>query len=66
MAELLGLDMSKTVAVGDFENDVSMIKAAGIGYAVANAKDCAKAAADRITVSNDEHAIAAIIAELGE
>ena len=66
MAELLGLDMSKTVAVGDFENDVSMIKAAGIGYAVANAKDCAKAAADRVTVSNDEHAIAAIIAELGE
>ena len=64
MAELLGIDMRNTIAVGDFENDVSMIKAAGIGYAVSNADPRAKAVADRITVSNDEHAIAAIIAEL--
>ena len=64
MAELLGIDMRNTVAVGDYENDVSMIRAAGIGYAVANARPAAKAVADRITVSNDEHAIAAIVAEL--
>ena len=64
MAELLGIDMSNTVAVGDYENDVSMVKAAGIGYAVANARPAVKAVADRITVSNDEHAIAAIVKEL--
>ena len=64
MAQLLGIDMHNTVAVGDYENDVSMIRAAGIGYAVANARPAAKAVADRITVSNDEHAIAAIVAEL--
>ncbi len=64
MAELLGIDMRNTVAVGDYENDVSMIRTAGIGYAVANARPAVKAVADRMTVSNDDHAIAAIVTEL--
>lgn len=64
MAQLLGIDMRRTVAVGDYENDVSMLKTAGIGYAVANARPAAKAVADRFTVSNEEHAIAAIVTEL--
>ena len=63
MAELLGIDPKNTVAVGDYENDVSMIQAAGIGYAVANARPAVKAVADRMTVSNDDHAIAAIVNE---
>ena len=53
-----------TVGAGDYENDVSLIRRADIGYAVANAVTEAKRAADRITVSNDEHAIAHIISEL--
>ncbi|MBE6770279.1 MAG: HAD family phosphatase [Ruminococcaceae bacterium] len=61
MAKLLNIDMEKTIAVGDYNNDVSMIKAAGIGFAVANAVPEAKAAADYITVSNNGSAIAAII-----
>ena len=65
MAQLLGVDMRKTIAVGDYENDVSMIRRAGIGIAVANACPAAKAAADHITVDNDSHAIARIIRELG-
>lgn len=52
------------VCAGDFENDISMIKVADIGYAVANAVPEVKAAADRITVDCEAHAIAAIIAEL--
>lgn len=64
MAQLLGVDMRRTIAVGDYENDVSMLKTAGVGYAVANARPAAKAAADRFTVSNEEHAIAAIVDEL--
>lgn len=64
MAQLLDIDMRKTVAVGDYNNDAAMLKAAGIGIAVANAVSEAKAAADRITVSNEEHAIARIIADL--
>jgi len=61
MAELLGVRKEKTVAAGDYNNDVSMLKAAGVGFAVANAVEEAKAAADHVTVSNRDHAIAAII-----
>ena len=61
LAELLGIEPSKTIAVGDFNNDVSMVRAAGLGFAVANAVDEVKAVADHITVSNNENAIATII-----
>lgn len=61
LAELLSIDIGKTIAVGDYNNDVSMIKAAGFGFAVANAVPAAKAVADYITVSNNENAIATII-----
>ena len=64
LAEYLGVDMKNTIAVGDYDNDITMLQAAGVGYAVSNATDAAKAAADRITVSNEEHAIAKIISEL--
>ncbi len=59
MAELMNIE--KTVAVGDYNNDVSMLKAATLGFAVENAVEEAKKAADYITVSNDEHAIKAIV-----
>lgn len=61
MAELLKIDPRRTVAVGDYYNDVPMIRAAGLGIAVANACPEARQAADVITVSNREHAIAAVI-----
>jgi Cof subfamily protein (haloacid dehalogenase superfamily) len=64
LAEILGVKMSRTVAVGDYNNDVSMIEDAGVGIAVANAVEEAKAAADIVTVSNEEHAIARIIEEI--
>lgn len=59
-----GHPVKKTICVGDYENDVSMIRAADIGYAVENAAEEVKAAADRITVHYEKHAIAAIIADL--
>lgn len=52
------------VAVGDYGNDIPMLKAADIGYAVENALDEVKAAADRITVSCTDHAIARIVEDL--
>lgn len=61
IAQMLGVDIKNTIAVGDNDNDVSMIKIVGKGYAVSNASDNAKAAADFITVSNEEHAISKII-----
>lgn len=49
------------VAVGDYDNDIEMIKAADIGIAVENARDCVKQVADKVTVSNDQDAIYDII-----
>jgi phosphoglycolate phosphatase (TIGR01487 family) len=46
VAELLDRDPAAFVAVGDSENDVSAFEVAGRSYAVANADDRARAAAD--------------------
>ena len=64
LTELLGLDISRTVAIGDYNNDIGMLRAAGVGIAVANAVPEVLEVADHITVSNEEHAIARIISDL--
>lgn len=64
LAELLGIDVRRTVAVGDYNNDIGMLREAGVGVAVANACPEAQAAADHITVSNEQHAIARIISDI--
>lgn len=64
LVELLGLDPEKTVAIGDYDNDISMFQAVKLGVAVANACPAALAAADHVTVSNEDHAIAKIIYQL--
>ena len=58
------MKVQKTIAVGDNENDISMIKQAKIGVAVGNALDTVKAVADVITVTNNDHAIAKIIHDI--
>ena len=52
------------ICVGDFENDIDMIKSADIGYAVENAAPAVKLVADRITCSAKDGAIAKIIEEI--
>ena len=64
LAAHLGIPIGRTVAVGDYDNDVTMLRAAGVGVAVANASPAARAAADRVTVSNEEHALARVIADI--
>ncbi len=49
VAETLGCEASEFVAVGDSENDVSTFAVAGPAYAVNNADDAAKEAADHVT-----------------
>ena len=64
LAQHLDLDINKTIAIGDYNNDISMFKAAKIGIAVSNACEDALSAADYITVSNEENAIAKVIYDL--
>jgi len=60
----LKIDDAKTIAIGDYNNDISMFEAAGVGIAVSNACREALDEADYITVSNEEHAIAKVISDL--
>ena len=62
VAEAIGARL--VVTVGDYENDISMIEAADIGYAVGNATESLKAVANRSTVDVSAGAIAAVIYEL--
>lgn len=61
LAEFLGIKREETMALGDGENDLSMIQAAGIGVAMENGEEDVKAAADYITVTNNEAGVAAAI-----
>lgn len=60
----LSIDPKRSIAIGDYNNDISMLKSAGVGVAVANACREAKEAANYHTVSNEEHAIATIIHDI--
>ena len=51
----LGIDIRDSVAAGDENNDVSMIRAAGVGAAMGNAVAAAKAAADYVTERDNNH-----------
>ena len=66
IASHLGVEHRRVIAVGDYDNDVGMLREAGLGIAVENASPAAKAAAKSITVSNEAHALAQIIADLEE
>lgn len=52
---LLGISVADSIAAGDQENDLSMIKTAGVGVAMANAIDAVKEAADYITKNDNNH-----------
>ena len=64
LTERLGIPTSNVMAFGDFDNDVEMLSAAGLGIAVANASMRAKKAADLVVGSVDEQGPACFLAEL--
>ena len=61
LLEELGMSRDEMIAIGDGYNDLSMIKFAGLGVAMANAQDIVKENADYITLSNDEDGVAAVV-----
>jgi len=50
--------MAETMAFGDDLNDLSMLRAAGLGVAMGNASAEVKAAADYVTAACDENGVA--------
>lgn len=60
-AATFGIAVKEIMCIGDSNNDISMIANAGIGVAVANAKDNVKKYAKIITASNDDDGVALAI-----
>lgn len=58
----MGILLENSIAAGDEQNDISMLRAAGIGCAVANAQAEVKAAADYVTErDNNQSAMEEIV-----
>jgi hypothetical protein len=49
------------MAFGDADNDLAMIKAAGLGVAMENGFESVKEAADVVTKTNDEDGVAYLV-----
>lgn len=64
LAESLGFEREEVMAIGDSNNDVSMIKYAGVGVAVGNALPNVKEAADFVADNKDKSAVAHAIHEI--
>lgn len=58
LAEKLGIKQSEVMAIGDNENDISMLEYAGTSVAMGNATEYTKTFANKITRSNDEDGVA--------
>ena len=61
LGERLGVAAEEIMAVGDSENDLDMIRKAGLGVAMANSERAVLDCADYVTASNDEDGAAAAI-----
>jgi len=64
LRKYFGISVKDVIAFGDNENDIEMIKYAGIGVAMGNATDSLKAVADVVTVDNDSDGIAVALEKL--
>lgn len=53
LADLLGIPREATIGVGDADNDLPMLRVAGLAVAMGNANEAAKAAADVVVADND-------------
>ena len=63
--EAVGLRPEQALAFGDSENDIEMLRTAGMGVAMGNAGAAVRVAADRVTLSNNDNGIAVALETLG-
>ena len=63
--ELLGIQREEIIAFGDAENDLEMIRYAGIGVAMGNAVESVKEAADYVPADLDDDGIEKALIHFG-
>ena len=61
LAEILNIEPSEIMAMGDANNDIEMLQFAGLGIAMGNASNYVKSLADDVTASNEEDGVARAI-----
>ena len=61
LCEVLGIPRERAIAVGDADNDLPMLRAAGLGAAMGNANAHVLAQAEIVTGTNDEDGCASVI-----
>lgn len=61
LCRYLEIPLEETIAVGDSDNDIELLKAAGLGVAMGNARPCVKEISDRETADNDHDGCAKVI-----
>ena len=61
LADYYGISSEQVICIGDSENDLSMIKFAGLGVAMENGSKLVKDAAQYITASNNGDGVAKVI-----
>ncbi len=61
IADSYGINREEIIAIGDGENDISMIEYAGLGVAMGNALDAVKERADFVTYTNLEDGVNYVI-----
>ena len=54
LCEILGINLKDTIAVGDADNDIDVLKTAGLSIAMGNANDMVKSICD-VTVNDCDH-----------
>ena len=60
-ASHLGISLEETIGIGDNDNDLELVKRAGLGVAMGNASPAVKAAADYIAPPVDEEGVVEVI-----
>jgi len=63
IAEHYNIPREEIIAIGNDENDISMIRFAGLGAAMGNSSDKVKENADFVTKTNNENGVAHVIKE---
>ena len=58
LANYLGIPIEETMAIGDTENDLEILKTAGISVAMGNSIEDIKKLADYVTLTNEEDGVA--------
>jgi Cof subfamily protein (haloacid dehalogenase superfamily) len=64
LADHLGVPLAEAIGVGDQENDLEMIMAAGLGIAMPRAPETVRAAAGRVTPPDAQGGLLALFAEI--